>query len=93
MGERILDNISYQSIIVTYNFGHAKVQKEISKIEITTPTPVIGKKLDSDTVEEGKKYIKFFLFIELKQKIIIYKQNLIVINNLNNLLRRYKKEV
>ncbi len=89
MGERILDNVSYQSIIVTYNFGHAKVQKEISKIEITTPTPVIGKKLDtnisnyqvkidgneilkiedvewlsedyqkldSDTVEEGKKYV------------------------------------
>ena len=25
MGERILDNVSYQSIIVTYNFGHAKI--------------------------------------------------------------------
>ena len=33
-----MDNISYQSIIVTYNFGHAKVQKEISKISIMIST-------------------------------------------------------
>lgn len=48
MGEKILDNVSYQSVSVTYDFGKAKVQKEISKIDITVPTPIIGKKLDTD---------------------------------------------
>lgn len=35
-------------VFVCFEFGNAKVQKEISKIEITVPEPVIGEKLSTD---------------------------------------------
>ena len=35
-------------VFVCFEFGNAKVQKEISKIEITSPTPVAGEKLTTD---------------------------------------------
>lgn len=48
LGEAVIDNVYYQSTFITYNFEYAKPQKEISKIEITTPRPVIGEKLSTD---------------------------------------------
>lgn len=48
LAEKIINDITYQATLITYNFEQAKVQKEISKIEITTPTPIVGEKLNTD---------------------------------------------
>ena len=63
LGESIIDNVNYQSTFITYNFEHAKPQKEISKIEITVPEPVIGEKLTTNASKiqvkdgEGESFV------------------------------------
>ena len=41
-------DVNNDGVFVCFDFGNAKVQKEISKIEITSPTPVAGEKLTTD---------------------------------------------
>ena len=41
-------DVNNDGVFVCFDFGNAKIQKEISKIEITVPEPVIGEKLTTD---------------------------------------------